>query len=181
MAKPSLSGNRADAASATIGRIRGSGEETTPDASNLSPASRQILVVEDFEPYRTFITSLLREKPNLRVICEAADGLEAVAKAQQLSPDLILMDIGLPRLNGIEAARQIREFAPTSKILFLTQETSAEIVQEVLQLGAWGYVIKSRAGNDLSAAIDAVLRDEQFVSNGLPHSGAIAEGPDRSD
>ncbi len=103
----------------------------------------------------------------MQVICEASDGLEAVAKAEQLTPDLILMDIGLPRLNGIEAARQILEFAPTAKIIFLTQEISAEVVQEALQLGACGYVLKSRAGNDLPEAIDAALRGEQFVGRGL--------------
>ena len=143
-------------------------EHTSPDASNDSPGIMRILVVEDFEPYRAFVTSLLKEKPDVQVISEALDGLEAVAKAQQFSPDLILMDIGLPKLNGIEAARQILEFTPTSKIVFLTQEASAEVVQEAFRLGAWGYVLKSRAANDLPAAIEAVLRGERFVSSGLP-------------
>jgi DNA-binding NarL/FixJ family response regulator len=143
------------------------GEETISDASNLSPTITRILVVEDFEPYRTFVTSLLREEPDIQVICEASDGLDAVAKTAQLTPDLILMDIGLPKLNGIEAARQILEFAPAAKIIFLTQESSAEVVDEALQLGACGYVLKSRAGNDLLDAIDATLRGEQFVGRGL--------------
>jgi DNA-binding NarL/FixJ family response regulator len=143
------------------------GEETISDASNLSPAITRILVVEDFEPYRDFVTALLRDKPDVQVICEASDGLEAVAKAEQLTPDLILMDIGLPKLNGIEAARQILESAAAAKIVFLTQESSAEVVDEALQLGACGYVLKSRAGNDLLEAIDAALRGEQFVGRGL--------------
>ena len=103
----------------------------------------------------------------MQVICEATDGLDAVARAEQFTPDLILMDIGLPKRNGIEAARQILEFTPNAKIIFLTQETAAEVVQEALQLGACGYVLKSRAGNDLLEAIDAVLRGEQFVGRGL--------------
>ena len=106
----------------------------------------------------------------MQVICEASDGLDAVARAEQLTPDLILMDIGLPKLNGIEAARQILGFAPAAKIIFLTQETSAEVVDAALQLGVCGYVLKSRAGNDLSQAIDAVLRGEQFVGRGLARS-----------
>jgi DNA-binding NarL/FixJ family response regulator len=159
--------DRVERNSSTNGGMQSLGEETISDASNLSPTITRILVVEDFEPYRAFVTSFLREKPDMQVICEASDGLEAVAKAEQLTPDLILMDIGLPRLNGIEAARQILEFAPTAKIIFLTQEISAEVVQEALQLGACGYVLKSRAGNDLSEAIDAALRGEQFVGRGL--------------
>jgi DNA-binding NarL/FixJ family response regulator len=85
----------------------------------------------------------------------------------ELCPDLIVMDIGLPGLNGIEAARQILDFAPASKIIFLTQETSAEVVHEALQLGAYGYVLKSRAGNDLSEAIDAAIRGEQYLGRGV--------------
>jgi DNA-binding NarL/FixJ family response regulator len=150
--------------------VQSSGEEAIANASNLSPTITRILVVEDFEPYRAFVTSLLREKPNMQVIFEASDGLDAVARAEQLTPDLILMDIGLPKLNGIEAARQILGFAPAAKIIFLTQETSAEVVDAALQLGVCGYVLKSRAGNDLSEAINAVLRGEQFVGRGLARS-----------
>jgi DNA-binding NarL/FixJ family response regulator len=159
--------DRAELTSSTSGAVRSLGEETISDASNLSPTITRILVVEDFEPYRAFVTSLLREKPDMQVICEATDGLDAVARAEQFTPDLILMDIGLPKRNGIEAARQILEFTPNAKIIFLTQETAAEVVQEALQLGACGYVLKSRAGNDLLEAIDAVLRGEQFVGRGL--------------
>jgi DNA-binding NarL/FixJ family response regulator len=127
----------------------------------------QILVVEDFEPYRTFVTSLLGEQPGLRVICEVGDGLQAVERARELNPDLILLDIGLPGLSGIEAARQILRVIPQSKIIFLTQETSAEVVHAALNLGACGYVVKSKAGSDLLAAIEAVLKGGRFVSNGL--------------
>lgn len=124
----------------------------------------RVLVVEDFAPFRQFTRSTLGERADLQVICEVADGLEAVQKAEELKPDLILLDIGLPTLNGIEAARQIRKLAPESKIIFLTQESSADVVQEALGLGAWGYVVKTRAGNNLLAAVEAVLTEKQFVS-----------------
>ncbi len=103
----------------------------------------------------------------MQVICEASDGPEAVQKAEELRPDLILLDIGLPKLNGLEAARQIRKLAPEAKILFLTQETSADVVQEALSLGALGYVVKAQAGAELLAAVQAVLQGKQFVSSGL--------------
>lgn len=125
----------------------------------------RILVVEDFAPFRQFIHSTLAERPDLQVICEVADGLEAVQKAEVLKPDLILLDIGLPTLNGIEAARQLRKLAPASKIIFVTQESSADVMQEALSLGAWGYVLKTRAGIDLLAAVEAVISEKCFVSS----------------
>jgi len=98
---------------------------------------------------------------------KVSDGLEAVRRAEELNPDLILLDIGLPTLNGLEAARQIRKVAPASKIVFLTQETSADVMQEALILGARGYVVKIKAGIDLLAAVEAVLEGRRFVSDGL--------------
>lgn len=131
----------------------------------------RILLVEDFEPFRSFTRSLLLERPELQIVGETSDGLEAIRQAQELDPDLILMDIGLPGLNGIEAARRIRDLVPKSKIVFLTQENSPEIVQEALSLGALGYVHKPCAGNELLQAIAAVLQGRQFVTNhrnGIP-------------
>jgi DNA-binding NarL/FixJ family response regulator len=125
----------------------------------------RVLVVEDFEPFRQFICSTLEKRGELRVICEVSDGLEAVQKAGELKPDLILLDIGLPTLNGIEAARQIRKLVPEAKIIFVSQESSADVVQEALSLGAWGYVVKARAGSELLAAVEAVLSGKQFVSS----------------
>ena len=130
----------------------------------METATVRVLVVEDYEPFRRFVCSTLGKRPELRVIGEASDGLEAVHKADELEPDLILLDVGLPTLNGIEAARRIRKVSPKSKILFLSQESSADVGQEALSLGAWGYVLKARAGNDLLAAVEAVLLGEHFES-----------------
>jgi DNA-binding NarL/FixJ family response regulator len=112
-----------------------------------------------------FVCSKLEQRPELRVICEVSDGHEAVRMAVELKPDLILLDISLPKLNGIEAARRIRGLAPESKIIFSTQETSPDIVQEAMGLGAWGYVFKSHAEGHLLLAIDAVLSGKRFVSS----------------
>jgi DNA-binding NarL/FixJ family response regulator len=123
------------------------------------------MVVEDFDLFRQFVCTNLEQRPELRVICEVSDGLEAVQRAAELKPDLILLDIGLPKLNGIEAARRIRGLVPESKIIFSTQESSAEIIQEAMRLGAWGYVFKILAKVDLLMAIDAVLSGQRFVSS----------------
>jgi DNA-binding NarL/FixJ family response regulator len=130
-------------------------------------SSLRVLVVEDFAPFSQFIRSTLAERPDVQVIGEVADGLDAVQKAELLQPDLVLLDIGLPTLNGIEAARQIRKLAPESKIIFVSQESSCEMVQGALNLGAWGYVLKKKAAVDLLAAVNAVHEGRQFVSFGL--------------
>ena len=124
-------------------------------------------MVDDFEAFRRLPCSILETMPELQVICQASDGLEAVQRAEELQPDLIVLDIGLPTLNGIEAARQIRRFSPESKIIFLTLESSTDVVQEGLNLGARGYVLKTRAALDLVAAVEAVLDGRRFVSAGL--------------
>jgi DNA-binding NarL/FixJ family response regulator len=127
--------------------------------------SIRILLVDDFKDWRNQVRLLLQERPGWQVIGEVSDGSEAVQKAEELKPDLILLDNGLPNLNGIEAARQIRQVSPNSKIIFLSMDNSLNVVQVALSTGAQGYVYKSRAKNDLLSAIDAVLRDEQFVSS----------------
>jgi DNA-binding NarL/FixJ family response regulator len=127
--------------------------------------SIRVLLVDDNEPFRKFVRATLSSMPEIRIVGEVDDGLEAVEKAQELAPCLIVLDIGLPGLNGLEAARRIRKLSPQSKILFLSQESSAEIVQEALCLGALGYVIKMHAASDLLLAVEAVLRNQQFVSS----------------
>jgi DNA-binding NarL/FixJ family response regulator len=127
------------------------------------------LIVDDFADFRRFLRLALQEKGpvSCQVIAEASDGLEAVQQAEELHPDLILLDIGLPTLNGIEAYRRIRKVSPSSKILFVSQEGSAEMVQKVLdELGADGYLLKLDAA-ELLGAVDAVLQGTQFVSRHL--------------
>jgi DNA-binding NarL/FixJ family response regulator len=121
-------------------------------------------VVDDFEPWRRFVSSTLRKKPGLQVVGEASDGSEAFQKAVELAPDLILLDIGLPSQNGIEAARRIREIVPEAKILFLSEESSVDIVQEAMSFGASGYVFKTMAASDLLTAVETVLAGMKFVS-----------------
>jgi DNA-binding NarL/FixJ family response regulator len=129
--------------------------------------SVRILVVDDYEPWRRFASTTLREQPELEVVGQVSDGLEAVQKAQQLQPDLILLDIGLPTLNGIEAARRIRVVSPTSKILFVSENRSPDIAEEALSTGAGGYVVKSDAGSELLPAVKAVLEGKRFISASL--------------
>jgi len=127
--------------------------------------SIRVLVVEDYEPFQSFVAEMLEALPELQIICKVSDGLEAVQKAEELQPDLILLDIGLPSLNGIEVARQIRKLSPESKILFVSQESSADVVRGALGTGAQGYVVKSDARRELLEGVNAVLRGERFVSN----------------
>jgi DNA-binding NarL/FixJ family response regulator len=127
--------------------------------------SIRVLVVEDYEPFQRFLASILQKQPELQIICKVSNGLEAVQKAEELQPDLILLDIGLPSLNGIEVARQIRKLSPKSKILFVSQESSADAVQGALDAGAQGYVLKSDARRELLEGVKAVLRGERFVGN----------------
>jgi len=127
----------------------------------------RVLLVEDFEPFRRFVVSILQKQPDLQIICEVSDGLEAVQKAEELQPDLVLLDIGLPNLNGIEAARRICKVSPKSKILFLSENRSLDIAEEALRVGAGGYVVKSDTAGELLPAVEAVLNGKRFVSASL--------------
>jgi DNA-binding NarL/FixJ family response regulator len=124
-------------------------------------------VVDDYEPWLRFVSTALREQPELEVVAQVSDGLEAVQQAERLQPDIILLDIGLPTLNGIEAARRIREVSPTSKILFVSENRSPDIAEEALSTGAGGYVVKSDAGSELLPAVKAVLEGKRFISASL--------------
>src|SRR4249919_381371 len=118
-----------------------------------SDASVRILVVDDFEPWRCMVCSILQtRRPDFCVVAEVADGWEAVQKAQELNPDLILLDIGLPNLNGLEAANRIRRVAPDAKIIFLTQNSDRDVIRAALSAGAQGYVLKNDAETELLTA-----------------------------
>jgi DNA-binding NarL/FixJ family response regulator len=123
----------------------------------------RILVVEDYEPLRRLVCSLLQLN-HLQVVGEASDGLEAVQNADLLQPDLIILDLSLPKLNGLEAARQLQKVAPEARIIFLSDETSPEVASEAFNLGAAAYIHKLQTYNELLPAIERVLRRKQAVA-----------------
>jgi DNA-binding NarL/FixJ family response regulator len=129
-------------------------------------AQSRIMVVDDYKDWRQKTCSIL-DQEDLRVVGEASDGAEAVQKAAELKPDLIVLDIGLPKLDGIKAALRISELSPGSKILFLSQDNDAWTVRAALGTGAWGYVHKLRAGTELLSAVKALLQGHRFVSSGI--------------
>jgi DNA-binding NarL/FixJ family response regulator len=124
-------------------------------------------VAENFAAWRFFLLQKIRENPNLSVVGVASDGLEAVLKAEELQPDLILLALGLPKQDWIETARRIRKVAPETKILFLSHELDFDVAREALSAGGHGYIVKSDADSELLAAVEAVLRGKKFVSSRL--------------
>jgi DNA-binding NarL/FixJ family response regulator len=133
----------------------------------VDPSSIRVLVVDDYDPWCRFIATTLQKQPELEISGQVSDGLEAVQQAQELQPDLILLDIGLPTISGIEAARRIREVSPATRILFVSETRSPEIAEEALNTGASGYLLKSDAASELLPAIKAVLEGKRFVSASL--------------
>ena len=127
----------------------------------------RILLVDDFAPFRSYARSVLAECPEYEIIGEATDGLEALQKAKELQPSLILLDISLPKLNGIQVAKQLRTVAPAFSVLFLTAHNSPDMVPLALSMGARGYVSKWSAARDLVPAVRAVCLGMQFVSERL--------------
>jgi len=126
-------------------------------------ASR-VMVVDDYEPWRRFCCATLQQGPDLQVIAEASDGLIVVQNAKELQPDLILLDVGLPGIDGIQALLQIRECSPKSKILIVSTHTDAAIIGEALRAGAVGYVSKANANRELMPAVRAVLRGKRLAA-----------------
>jgi DNA-binding NarL/FixJ family response regulator len=122
----------------------------------------RVLVVDDYDDWRRQVLSLFEKQPEWWVIGEARDGTEAIEKAVALKPDLIVVDIGLPKSSGIEAARQIRRLSPGSKILFLSNNNDFDVVRTALGT-AQGYVFKTDFHRDFLAAVRSVLRDELYV------------------
>ena len=140
-----------------------------------SPGVVRILVVDDYEPFRRFVCAILEARPELQVIGEASDGLQAVQKAEELQPDLILLDIGMPTLNGIEAAHRISRLVPAAKILFISQDSDAEVIAAALSNGAKGYVLKLDAVRELLLAVESVLQGQRFISAGITELRAITQ------
>jgi DNA-binding NarL/FixJ family response regulator len=139
----------------------------------LEALSSRVLVVEDSEPFRKFICSTLGKRPELQIVGEVTDGLQAVQTAEELQLDLIVLDIGLPSLNGIEVARRICNISTACKILFVSQESSADVVQEALGTGAHGYIVKTDAGSELVEGVNTVLGGDQFVGRRFAGHGLI--------
>jgi len=152
--------------------------------------SFRIFVADDHEVVRHGLCALLQAQPDWEICGEAADGREALEKAQKLKPDVIILDIGMPSLNGLEATRQILKINPHTRVLILTLHDSDQVVREVLNAGARGFLLKSDAARDLVAAVEALRRDktyftskvaamvlEGFLKNGSP--AAMAAPPTR--
>jgi DNA-binding NarL/FixJ family response regulator len=131
----------------------------------------RVLVVDDHEVARRGIRSVLSRDASLDVVWEAADGEEAVKRAAEFRPTVILLDITLPGMSGIQAARRIRVVSPDSRIIFLSQHDSVQIAKDALSAGAQGYVVKSDAGLDLLTAIQVVQQGREFVSRTLVSRG----------
>jgi|SRR5262249_13966562 len=119
----------------------------------------RILIADDSAEWRVRIRSMLKARQEWQVVGEACDGLDAVQTTTRLCPDIVLLDVGMPILNGIEAARRIRQSSPSSRIIFVTQENDKEIRAAALATGAEEYVIKANTTSQLIPAVEAALRD----------------------
>jgi DNA-binding NarL/FixJ family response regulator len=125
----------------------------------------RIFVADDHEVVRRGLCALLQAQPDWEICGEAADGREALEKAQKLRPDVVILDIGMPSLNGLEATRQILKINPQTRILILTLHDSDQVVREVLNAGARGFLLKSDAARDLVAAVEALRRDKTYFTS----------------
>ena len=133
----------------------------------------RVLVVEDHEPFRRVICELLQQRADLLIVGEAADGLDAICQAEALRPDVVILDIGLPMLSGLDVAGRIRAKVPDAKVMYVTNESSLEVVEQAFRRGAHGYVYKPRTHRDVLPVLDAIIRGGRFVSGGLER---IAQG-----
>lgn len=133
------------------------------------PATISILIADDHTLVRSGLKLILAEQPDFRLVGEAATGEEAVTRARELQPDVILLDIGMPGMNGLDAARLIRAEVPATRIVVLTMYDDEEYLQQFLQIGAAGYVMKQAADTELVSAIRTVQRGESFIHSSLTH------------
>jgi DNA-binding NarL/FixJ family response regulator len=140
----------------------------TSDDSSWERTSRsmavRILLVDDHPIVRQGLKTLLEGRSGWEVIGEASDGAEAVEKAKRLSPDVMVLDVTMPKMNGLEACRLLRKQTPGLEILFVTQHDSPQMMREALEAGARGYVVKSNAARDLLEAVEAVSQHRVFTA-----------------
>ena len=134
-------------------------------------APMRIVIVDDHEAARRGIRTVLTSNPQIEVIAEIADGEEATLRIQDLRPDIVLLDIGLPRISGIDAAGILRKNSPLSRIIFVSQHDSVSFANDALRAGASGYVVKSDVALDLLSAIEAVREGRTFLSRTLVGKG----------
>ena len=126
--------------------------------------SIKILVADDHTIVRQGLARLLEEQPDLKIVGEATNGRKAVDLAKELKPDIVIMDIAMPRMNGIEAAKRIRKHLPKTKILILSMYSHEHYIQELLETGVSGYLLKDSSGRDIINAIHAAMNDETYLS-----------------
>ena len=146
----------------------------------------RILIADDHDLMRRGIRGLLESYPGWTICAEAKTGREAVAKAEELKPDIAILDISMPHLNGLEAARKIRKASPRTEVLILSMHCSDQLTREVLDAGALGYVLKSDSGRDLAIAIEALANHKPFLTpaatqlvlRGFSPDGSVADGPE---
>src|SRR5260370_3791338 len=124
----------------------------------------RLLLADDHEIVRKGLRAMLETEPGWEVVAEAADGRHAIQKTKQMKPDVAILDISMPSLNGLEAAHQIVTCAPQTKVLILTVHEADPLIQQVLEAGARGYLLKSDAARDLVAAVDALRRNKTFFT-----------------
>ncbi len=146
------------------------------DSGIAAPATvARILIVDDFQPFRVELKSYLQHRLECLLVGEAADGVEAVKAAGDLHPDIILLDIGLPGMNGFDAARKIAGCSPASRVIFVTQDTSASVAEAALKCYGSGYVVKTDVGRELLTAVNTVLKGEKYIPRRFAHCEWVKE------
>jgi DNA-binding NarL/FixJ family response regulator len=139
-----------------------------------------LLIADDHEVVRRGIRALIQEQPGWEIVAEVKDGRDAVAKADQFKPDVAILDIIMPSLNGLDAAKQIGKISPGTKILILTMHQSDQLIHKILDAGARGYVLKTDAGRDLITAVNALLSNKTFFTpkvTSMVMDGYLGKGP----
>ena len=141
---------------------------TLPADSGREKPRMRILIADDHEIIRRGVRSLLEARPNYDICGEAVDGNDAVEKASKLKPDLVIMDVSMPVLNGLEATRSIRKQVPDTEVIILTQHESEEMMRQAAHAGAHGYVVKSSIARDLILALESIHGSEFFIHRSCP-------------